>query len=329
MDAEGKAVLLAKLRSVRRGEKRNTLKHLKIPESTYYSWRKALSQEGVVGLMKRSRKPYRVWNRLLDDEEAEIVNTAVEHTEMSPRLLAVKITDTGSFSVSEKTVQRILKKHNLLRLKPPSEKPAAKEWQHKTSRPDEIWQMDGTVMFVGEWGYYKYLPVLDDHSRRVMNSQLMPDESGYSASDAMELSLEEAKRMGHCLDRHPILLTDNGPAFKGWVLGDYLENRGMKHIYGRPYHPQTQGKVERFNRTIKDYIYVYSYNSPDELQKAIRQAVEWYNNRPHEALQNVSPNDVYAGRKEEILQRRAEKKKLTLERRKAYNLVKVQGDEAK
>jgi L-lactate utilization protein LutC len=96
----------------------------------------------------------------------------------------------------------------------------------------------------------------------------------------------------------------------------------MRHIYGRPYHQQTQGKIERFNRTIKDYIYVYSYNSPDELQKAIRQAVEWYNNRPHEALQNVSPNDVYAGRKEEILQRRAEKKKLTLERRKAYNLVK-------
>ena len=329
MDAEGKAVLLARLRSVRRGEKRNTLNHLKIPESTYYSWRKALSQEGVVGLMKKPRKPYRVWNRLLEDEETEIVNTAVEHTEMSPRLLAVKITDTGSFSVSEKTVQRVLKKHNLLRLRPPSEKPAAKEWQHKTSRPDEIWQMDGTVMFVGEWGYYKYLPVLDDYSRRVMNSQLMPDESGYSASDAMELSLEEAKRMGHCLDRHPILLTDNGPAFKGWVLGDYLENRGMRHIYGRPYHPQTQGKIERFNRTIKDYIYVYSYNSPDELQKAIRQAVEWYNNRPHEALQNVSPNDVYAGRKEDILQRRAEKKKLTLERRKAYNLVKVQGEEAK
>lgn len=319
MDAEGKAVLLSKMKAVRRGEKRSMLEHLKIPESTYYKWRKVLYQKGIDGFIKKPRKPYRVWNKLMDEEEAEIVKTAVENTEMSPRLLAIKITDTGSFSVSEKTVQRVLKKHNLLILRPPSEKPAAKEWRHKTSRPDEIWQMDGTVMFVTDWGYYKYLPVLDDYSRRVMNSELMPDESGFSASDAMELSLEEAKRLGHCLDRHPIVLTDNGPAFKGWVLGDYLENRGMKHIFGRPYHPQTQGKVERFNRTIKDYIYVYAYNSPEELQKAIREAVEWYNNRPHEALRNVSPNDVYAGRKEEILQRRAEKKKLTVERRKAYN----------
>jgi transposase InsO family protein len=162
-----------------------------------------------------------------------------------------------------------------------------------------------------------------------MNSQLMPDESGFSASDAMELSLEEAKRMGHCLDRHPIVLTDNGPAFKGFVLGDYLENRGMRHIYGRPYHPQTQGKVERVNRTFKDHIYVHEYNSPDELQKALRETADWYNNRPHEAHQNVSPNDVYAGRKEEILQCRAVKKKLTLEKRKTYNQGKDLGRKEK
>jgi transposase InsO family protein len=118
-------------------------------------------------------------------------------------------------------------------------------------------------------------------------------------------------------------LTDNGSAFKGWVLGDYLENLGIRHIFGKPYHPQTQGKVERFNRTIKDHIYVYTFNSPDELQKAIEEAVEWYNNRPHEALQNVSPNDVYAGRKEQILEARAAKKKLTIERRKAYNQGKI------
>jgi len=150
MDAEGKAVLLSKMKAVRRGEKRSMLEHLKIPESTYYKWRKVLYQKGIDGFIKKPRKPYRVWNKLLDEEEAEIVKTAVENTEMSPRLLAIKITDTGSFSVSEKTVQRVLKKHNLLILRPPSEKPAAKEWRHKTSRPDEIWQMDGTVFKVSE-----------------------------------------------------------------------------------------------------------------------------------------------------------------------------------
>jgi transposase InsO family protein len=320
MDAEGIAVLISKIRSLRRGEKRRTLKYLKIPESTYYKWRKVLYQEGIDGLIKRERKPKRVWNKLLPKEEEEIIREAKKHTEMSPRILAIKITDTGTFSVSEKTVQRVLKRHNLLPIRPIADKPAAKEWRYKTTRVDEIWQMDGTVMFVTGWGYYRYIPILDDYSRRVLNWELMKDETGGSASDAVEISLEEAKRLGHILNRHPQILTDNGPAFSGWVLADYLENKGMKHIFGRPFHPQTQGKVERFNRTIKDQLYVYTYYSPDELRKALKEAVDWYNNRPHEALKNVSPNDVYAGRKEEILQRRAEKKKLTLERRKAYNL---------
>jgi putative transposase len=322
MDAEGKAVLISKIRAIRRGEKCRTLKVLRIPESTYYKWKKALREGGTGGLMKKQRKPGTVWNKLLPNEEEEIVAKAKEHTEMSPREIAILITDTGNFSVSEKTVQRVLKRHNLLAIRPKEEYPAAKEWHTKTTRPDEIWQLDGTVMFVTSWGYYKYLPVLDDYSRRVMNSELMLDESGYSASDAVEISLEEAKRMGHALYKHPTLLTDNGAAFTCGVLEDYLENRGMKHIFGRYYHPQTQGKVERFNRTIKDYIFVYSYDSPDKLQQALREAVDWYNNRPHESLQNVSPNDVYAGRKEEILERREMKKILTTERRKAYNLGK-------
>jgi len=322
MDEEGKAVLLSKIRVLRRGEKRRTLKFLKIPESTYYKWKKVLSQEGVSGLMKRKRKPYTPWNKLMPQEEADVVAAAKEHTEMSPREIAVLLTDTGAFSVSEKTVQRILKRHNLLAIRPKEEEPAAKEWHTKTQRPDEMWQMDGTIMFVTNWGYYKYIPVLDDFSRRVMNDRLMFDESGYSASDAVEISLAEAKSLGHTLDRHPLLLTDNGAAFSGWVLADYLENRGMRHIFGRPYHPQTQGKVERFNRTIKDHIFVVNYDSPDKLQAAMTEAVKWYNNRPHESLHNVSPNDVYAGRMEEILQQRARKKALTIERRKIYNLGK-------
>jgi putative transposase len=319
MDAEGKAVLIARLKGVKRGGKRDALKHLKIPESTYYKWRKVLYEEGVGGLINRERRSKTPWNKLLQTEEDEVVAAAKQHTEMSPREIAVLITDTGTFSVSEKTVQRILKRHDLLSLRPKEEHPASKEWHTKTTMPDEIWQMDGTMMFVIGWGYYRFIPVIDDYSRRVMNSKLMEDESGYSASDAVEISLAEAKKLGHTLNRHPTLLTDNGPAFSGWVLSDYLDNRNIKHIFGRPYHPQTQGKVERFNRTIKDHLFVVPYDSPEKLQEALTAGVEWYNNRPHESLDNVSPNDVYAGRKEEILQCRAIKKKLTLERRKAYN----------
>lgn len=323
MDEEGIAVLINKFRYLKRGEKRKFLKSLKIPESTFYRWQRIFYRQGVYGLIKKPRKKTTAWNKLLPEEEDFIVETAIKHTDLSSRLIAVKITDEGAFSVSEKTVQRILKNNGLLTPRPEAEMPAAKEWKKRTKKPDEIWQMDGTVMFVTNWGFYKYIPVLDDYSRYALTDRLMVTESGFTASDAMELALEEAERCGHDLkDKLPLLLTDNGPAFKGSILAEYLDFKGIDHIFGRPYHPQTQGKVERYNRTIKDKIYLVKHFTPDQLQEELTKAVKEYNARPHEALKNVSPQDVYAGRKEEILERRAKKKILTLERRKKYNLKK-------
>lgn len=94
----------------------------------------------------------------------------------------------------------------------------------------------------------------------------------------------------------------------------------QRNRLGRPYHPQTQGKGERFHRRLKEGICVFVYCRPDELRASIASAIETYNATPHEALKNVSPNDVYAGRQEEILKHRAEKKRWTLERRRRINL---------
>ena len=78
--------------------------------------------------------------------------------------------------------------------------------------------------------------------------------------------------------------------------------------------------IERFNRRIKEKICLMVYCSPGELKKAIDDVVAVYNRTPHKSLCNVSPDDVYAGRKEVILQKRREKKRFTIERRKQYNL---------
>lgn len=198
--------------------------------------------------------------------------------------------------------------------------PAAKEWRHKTKRVDEIWQCDATFFFVLGWGCYKGIPVLDDYSRKVLAFPVKPDESSMSISDAIEEAQEAACAEGHPQGGMPMLLSDNGPGFAGTVLAGYLRAHGIRHIFGRPYHPQTQGKVERLSRKIKDKMCLLVYCSPEELEWSIRKAVEEYNAAPHEALKNVSPNDVYAGKREEILRRRQEKKRLTLQRRKEYNL---------
>lgn len=307
---------------LRERKRSGILKSLNIPRSTYYKWRKAYDAGGVARLEKIKPQARHIWNRLSEQEENRILTIARLHPELTPRLLAVKITDEEPFSVSESTVYRILKKRGLVSPRPLPEMPAAKEWKEKTTRPDEIWQCDGTNLFIVGWGYYKLIPVEDDYSRKIIGWDLRPDESSFSVSDVVEMAIENAKHEGHLIDpgHMPKLYTDNGSGFASGLMDEYLTHHGIKHIFGMPYHPQGRGKIERFNRRIKEKLCLLVYCSPDQLREAIDEAMRIYNETPHEALQNVSPNDVYAGRKEEILKRRLEKKKLTLERRKRYNL---------
>jgi len=102
-------------------------------------------------------------------------------------------------------------------------------------------------------------------------------------------------------------------------MAEYLGAHGIKHIFGKPYHPQTQGKIERFHRSIKAQVCLIVYCSPEELKQGIDAAIKNYAQTPHTALKNMSPLDAYLGRKEEILRKRAEKKILTMGHRRLYN----------
>ena len=321
MDEYQREDLIKKV-ELKEGHRAKVLDDLGIPRSTYYKWRRTYDDDGLPGLVKTKPEARHIWNRLTDNERQQILEIARLHPELPSRLLAVKITDEESFSVSESTVYRILKESNLIAPRPLPQMPAKKEWQHKTKRPDELWQTDATNIFVVGWGYYKLIPVEDDYSRKIMGYDVLPDETAFSFSDVVEIAIENARREGHLVDKDnmPALYTDNGPGFISEVMADYLENHKIRHILGTPYHPQGRGKIERFNRSIKERLCLVVYCSPSELKKAVDEAIRVYNATPHESLDNVSPDDVYAGRKEEILKRRSEKKRLTIERRKKYNL---------
>ncbi len=319
MDGKSREDLIVKIEK-QEGKKGEALRDLDIPRSTYYTWRKAYQSQGIEGVTKTKPSAKRIWNRLRAVEVEQVLEIARLTPELSPRLLAVKISDEEVFSVSESTVYRILRDNNLIAPRPLPEMPAEKQWRHKTAHPDELWQCDGTSLFVIGWGYYKLIPVEDDYSRKIIAHDLRPDETGFSVSDIMEMGIENARREGHLVAAMPKLYTDNGLGFASKVLAGYLDVHGIRHIFGTPYHPQGRGKIERFNRRIKEKLCLMVYCSPDELKKAIDEAIAIYNATPHEALNNVSPNDVYAGRKEAILQKRKEKKQLTMQRRKQYNL---------
>ena len=115
------------------------------------------------------------------------------------------------------------------------------------------------------------------------------------------------------------LLSDNGSGYLSRQFGDHLRLVGIRHIIASPYHPQTNGKVERYHRTVKGELSLLPYDMPSALHEAIRSFVENYNyQRYHESLKNVTPFDVYNGRYLEVLQRR-EAKDMTMQARKSYN----------
>ena len=123
--------------------------------------------------------------------------------------------------------------------------------------------------------------------------------------------------------RHrPRLLSDNGPAYVSGELRDYLKGRGMTHTRGAPYHPQTQGKIERYPRSMKSVVKLENYYFPGELEAAIGDFVAYYNNeRYHESLHNVTPADVYFGRQYTVLTERSKIKRRTMQRRKKEYLA--------
>jgi transposase InsO family protein len=99
-----------------------------------------------------------------------------------------------------------------------------------------------------------------------------------------------------------------------------LEQEGIAHTRGRPYHPMTQGKIERYHRSMKNILLLENYYSPDELTDQLDLFIQYYNNdRYHEALQNLTPADVYYGRGRDILSRRKRIKKNTMLQRRRYN----------
>jgi putative transposase len=112
----------------------------------------------------------------------------------------------------------------------------------------------------------------------------------------------------------------NGSGYLSRQFSDYLRLVEVRHIVASPYHPQTNGKIERYHRSIKGELNLMPYEMPGELREAIQAFIEYYNyQRYHEGLDDVTPYDVYTGRHIEIIQRRKEAKSRTLQVRKDYN----------
>jgi putative transposase len=319
MTPEQKLDILRAVESSRLPRKEELLR-LDVPSSTYYRWKVAFEKQGIEGLRDRSPFKGTTWNQILSEEEQKILEVAELYPDCSPRELSCDISDKHGFSVSESSVYRILKRAGLVKPRDRKTFPAGPEYRVKTKRINEMWQTDASYLIVKNWGWYYLISVLDDFSRKILAWLLQPSMDTDSFSEVIELACEATGMDTVPVEDRARLLSDRGSALISKPFGEYLEAKGVKHIFASPYHPQTNGKIERYHRSCKEKITLIVWEYPDDLTQEISRFVSYYNtSRYHEALGNVTPDDVYYGRREAILERRKTLKRETLMRRKEVN----------
>jgi len=296
---------------------KRTLDKLGIPRATFYRWYDRYLSGGPEALEDRSPKPSRVWNRIPEPVREKVKDLALKESDLSPRELAVQFTDTEKYFVSEASVYRILKSYDLITSPAYVVVAADDEFRDKTTRPNQLWQTDFTYLKVTGWGWFYLSTILDDFSRYIIAWKLCTTMKTGDVTDTLDLALQASGCDQATVLHKPRLLSDNGSSYISGELADWLEDRQMDHVRGAPYHPQTQGKIERWHQTLKNRILLENYYLPGDLRQKIDAFVEHYNNRRyHESLQNLTPADVYFGRGQTILRQRERIKQKTIETRR-------------
>ena len=303
---------------------KRTLDKLGISRPRFYRWYDLYRRFGEAGLADRRPGPRRVWNRLPDEECQKILDLAFERPALSPRELAVTFTDERAYFVSEASVYRLLKSHDLITSPAFAVVKAADEFKDKTTGPNQLWQTDFTYLKVIGWGWFYLSTILDDFSRYIIAWKLCTTMKASDVTETLELALK-ASGLSRANVRHrPRLLSDNGSSYIAGDLADWLEHRNIAHVRGAPNHPQTQGKIERWHQTLKNRILLENYYLPGDLEANIKTFVDHYNHRRyHESLSNLTPADVYFGRGQTILLERERIKRNTIQKRRLQHQKKA------
>ena len=296
---------------------KRTLDKLGIPRATFYRWYDLQQTGGPEALGDRSPRPDRVWNRIPDDVRERIRKLALDEPALSPRELAVRFTDTEGYFVSEASVYRLLKAFDLIASPAYVVMKAADEFKDKTTAPNQLWQTDFTYLKVIGWGWYYLSTILDDFSRYIIAWKLCTSMTAEDVTATLDLALTASGLDQAKVVHRPRLLSDNGSSYVSADLAKWLDRQDMDHVRGAPYHPMTQGKIERWHQTLKNRILLENYYLPGDLEAEIGAFVADYNHlRYHESLSNLTPADVYFGRGQTILIERERIKRQTIANRR-------------
>lgn len=265
-----------------------------ISRKTGYKWVKREREGGESGLADRSRRPHRSPRRTEGDLEVQVLEVRQEHPAWGGRKIRRVLQDQGKAQVpSASTITAILHRHEQIDL--------AEAQKHKPmvrfvrEHPNELWQMDFKGHFSLKGGGRCHpLTVIDDHSRYLVGLKACPNET----IETVRAQLTAIFQQFGLPER---MLMDNGSPWgfdleaRHTLLTAWLIRLGIAISHGRPYHPQTQGKDERLNRTLlAEAIKPHTFSSLQESQQIFDDWQQVYNYvRPHEALQLCTPSTQY------------------------------------
>jgi transposase InsO family protein len=263
-----------------------------ISRQTWYRYRRRYLAEGLDGLEDRSREPLRSPGRMDPELELEICRMRKDHWRWGARRIHTELERKGVAPPAVSTIHRVLVRNHLVALQPPRRPKALKRFEREIS--NDLWQIDATRVRLANKRIAWILDMIDDHSRYLLAAVAVWSPTGEAAWDCFELA---ANRYG--LPRQ--VLSDNALSFTGRLHGVEVEferslkELGVELINSGPYHPETLGKLERFHKTLKQWL---ADEGPahdlDHLQELLDGFRHHYNReRPHQAIGNLTPAERF------------------------------------
>lgn len=296
---------------------KKALEVLGLARSTFYNWRERYRRDGFRGLVGLPRPVIIPENRLLEPERAQIITTAKAMPLEGYRKIASYVERDGVY-VSPTTVYRILSKAGLLLRRKTRSKTAGERYVQEPSRPGELWATDISYIFVEGHGFFYLFSVLDTFSRYVIHWELRPT---MTTEDAKEVVRAAVSKAGITPAHNLRLLHDNGTQFVSRQFKRFLRDMKIDQVRTAYRHPETNGRLERFHLTLKDAtVRLESYRNPTAARAAIERFVYEYNTqRPHQALDYVTPASAHFGYADELRRRRQQNRELARAHRIAEN----------
>lgn len=277
-----------------------------LPYQKFLRWRKRSKEPKVA---TKPVVPKSHW--LLPSEIKAIVDYCHEHPGHGYRRLAWMLTDDDIAYASPSTVYRILKHHDLLVLQEP--KPSRKGQGFKQpKKPHQHWHVDFSYFKIGSV-YFYFIAVLDGYSRAILAWDLREKMEERDA----EIVIQAAKEAYP--NAKPRIISDQGSQFRSKDFKRFVSDIEATHVMTSPYYPQSNGKLERFHQTLKDYAYKKLPLDLEDGKRIIGEMIDYYNReRLHSSIDYVTPHQCLGGQRERIVIDRKAKHHEAAKNRRAY-----------